>query len=147
MKIFIGNTDRTAELGPALNAAAERALADPRHVLLPPELLATSLRGCRDEREFLDRLLELVRRKSHVDTIRFDIPRKPGFVGSAMAAVRKFLWRALRYQHDRVIFRQNMVNSQFMNAIEFERDLLRADVVRLEKRIEQLEKNRGGGAS
>ena len=100
MKIFIGNTDRTAELGPALNAEAACALANPRHVQLPPELLATSLRGCRDEREFLDRLLELVRRKSHVDTIRFDIPRKPGFVGSAMAAVRKFLWRALRYQHD-----------------------------------------------
>ena len=126
---------------------AEKALAHPQHVQLPAELLATSLRGCRNESEFFDRLLKLIRRKNHVDTLRFIIQRKPGFAGSVWAAIRLKLWNLLRYQHDRVIFRQNMVNSQLTSAIEFEREMLRSEVRRLEKRIEQLESRNGESTS
>ena len=142
LEITVAGRDRSRDLTPGLQAAAEKAVADPWHRQLPPELLATTLRGCRDEPEFLDRLIGLMRRKSHTDTMRFDIPRRPGFAGSVWATIRRKLWKLLRYQHDRVIFRQNMVNTQFMNAIEFERDLLRAEVGRLERRIEQLERSR-----
>jgi hypothetical protein len=140
LRITIAGRDRAQDLQPALNTEAEKAFARSGRAHYPPELLATSLCGCRNEREFLDRLLVLTRRKSHVDTSHFDSTRRPGIAGMVWASIRQKLWRLLRYQHERVFFRQNMVNSQFVSAVEFERDLLLSEITRLEERLDRLER-------
>ena len=140
MKIVIANRDRTAELEPALRAEADRRLADPGHVQLPPELHALSLREARDEADFLERWSAQVRRKSHVDTLKFDIPRRPGALGSLFQRVRVVLWKALRYQHNRVVSLQNLVNSHLVATLEFQADEIR----RLRARLDELERKGRG---
>lgn len=139
MKIIIADRDRTEEWGPALRAEADRRMADPVHVALPPALQAQSLRQAGREAVFLDQWTDLVRRKCHVDTLKFDIARSPGTVGGLLQRARQVLWRVLRYQHDRVISRQNQVNSYLLAAVEFQNEeirRLRAQVETLERRSE-----------
>lgn len=142
MKIVIANRDRTAELEPALRAEAELRLAHPDHIPLPAPLHALSLREAKSEAEFLDRWYALVRRKCHVDTLKFDIPRRPGAAGGLMQKARTILWKALRYQHNRVVSRQNLVNSHLVATLEFQADEIR----RLRTRLDDLERRKEGPA-
>jgi hypothetical protein len=136
MKILVGGKDRSQELGPALSEDARIRGEDPRCLFLDWSVNALSLADARDESDYLERLTRLVRYKNHVDTRIFDIPRKPGIRGSILAAFKQFLWKLLRYQHDRVTFRQNLVNSNVMALIEFQREEIR----KLEARVADLER-------
>jgi hypothetical protein len=89
-------------------------------IFLPPSISALRLRDARDEREYVDILTELVRLRHHIDTLDFRPPRRPGLLGAIMGRLRMLLWRLLRYQHDRMAFRQNQVNSCLMALIEFQ---------------------------
>lgn len=140
MKIVIANQDRTAELEPALRAEADLLLAHPDHVQLPAVLHALSLREARGEVDFLERWTAMVRRKCHVDTLKFEIPRRPGLVGGLLQRMRVVLWKALRYQHNRVVSRQNLVNSHLVATLEFQAD----EISRLRERLDVLERKDGG---
>lgn len=140
MKIIIANKDRTDDLGPALKADADAAMADPLLAPLPWSLHSLSLRDAKNEREFLDRWTALARVKSNVSLI-YNSPMKPGLVGQAMWFFRGAMWRILRYQHGRVMFRQNLINSQVAATLEFQQDEIR----RLRQRLDDLER-KGGGA-
>jgi hypothetical protein len=138
VKIIISGKDRTAELEPAIREQADRSRRHPEAVELPDHLSAMSLWGARDEDEFTSRYVRLSRVKQHTDTLRFHIPRKPGPGGAIMGLVRAFFWKLLRYQHDRMAFRQNIINTQFATALELQQDeteSLRARLVALEKRL------------
>ena len=136
MKIIISGRDRTQELGPAIKAEAAARVSDPQLPPLPEDIRATKLVEARDEAAFDEAYLRLVRIRSHVDTRKYVIPHRPGVVGHIQVLVRKFLWRLLRYQHDRFAFRQNLINSQLVSALEFERDETRS----LAKRVAELER-------
>jgi hypothetical protein len=140
MKIVVAGEDRSAELGPVLRAEAAAHEADPSWHPLPAELQAPGLRGARTEQEFETRFFELARRKNHVGTEPFDIPHRPGALGALSARIKQVLWKVFRYQHDRMAFHQNMINSHLTNALEFERDALRREVARLEARMAELER-------
>lgn len=142
MKIVIANQDRTAEWEPLLQSGADRLVATHALEALPPELSALSLREARSESEFLDRWITLARRKSHVDTLEFDLPRRAGVVGALLQRVRLLLWKVLRYQHNRVVSRQNLVNSHLVAAVEFQADEIR----RLQARLDDLERRKDGTA-
>jgi hypothetical protein len=142
MKITVAGQDRTAELGPRVDAAAARARSAPLMIHPQRELSARSLLDAATEEEYLDRFVALVRRKHHADTFRIDVPRRRGAAGAALARVRLFLWKLLRYQHDRMAFQQNLINSQLAAALEFERD----EVRKLRSRVAELERRAGGGA-
>jgi len=81
----------------------------------------------------------LLRYRDAFDTYDFDIPRKPGPVGSVMARVKKALWKLLRYQHDRIAFRQNLINSLFTNAVEFEMAERKRTDADLNRRLDKAE--------
>ena len=135
MKILISGKDCSHDPGSRIAAEAAERMRDPRCAFLPPEISALSLRDARTEREYDDQFVRLVRAKSPVNTQDFDLPPRPGLAGAVYAAVRKFLWRLLRYQHDRVVFRQNFVNAQVASALEFQQSEIR----RLEERVRALE--------
>jgi hypothetical protein len=140
MRILISGRECSSELAASIRADADRWKSDPRCAFLPAELSALSLRDARSETEYQDRLLRLVRAKSGTDTRTFDMPRRPGISGRLWGAVRVFLWKLLRYQHDRTTFRQNLVNQGLAAALEFEA----AERRRLERRVEDLERRLGG---
>ena len=135
MKIIIANKDRSTELGPGLKAGADARMADPQFVPLPWLLNALSLHDAKNESEFLERWAELARRKGNVD-LRLNLPVPLGLIDRMKRLVRGFVWRVLRYQHERVAFRQNLVNSQVAATLEFQHD----EILRMRSRVEVLEK-------
>ena len=139
MKIIVAGQEETGALGESLRREALAREADPRCAFLPPHLNALSLGESVSEADYYRRYVDLIRYKSHVATLAFDMPRKPGLLGGVMAVVRKFLWKLLRYQHDRITFRQNLVNTQFTSAFEFQQRLMGEEMARLHARIADLE--------
>ena len=142
MKIVVAGQDRSGDLGPALQRDAAAASGRAAMDVYPPELHATSLKQAKTEGEYLARLMELVRRRQHADVRRFQPSRRHGFLGSISLRVRQFMWRVLHYQHEYTMSRQNAVNSHLYTAV----DCLFAEVRRLDRRLDELERrSRGTG--
>lgn len=126
MNITVAGRDRTADLGAAITAAAVEREKDPRCAFLPQRESALSLGGTGNVGEYLDCMVRLIRAKNHVLTLDFDLPRRRGLIGAIQAWFRRLAWRLLRYQHDRITFRQNLINSQLVSALEFCLEEIRA---------------------
>jgi hypothetical protein len=120
VKLLVANIDVSASLGADITAAARKRAehASPRfHV---PEVSALSLRDCGSENEYFSKFIKLLRMRHGASTDDFEIQRAPGVMGAIMQRVRRFLWKLLAYQHDRMIFQQNLINEMIIHAIEFE---------------------------
>jgi hypothetical protein len=100
---------------------------------------ALLLRRAENEGDYLDKLVWLLWAKSGVATRSFYVPRRPGPAGAAAAWIKRLLWRALAYQHDRVAFKQNTVNAQLSAAVEFLLAEQREAVRNLQARVSELE--------
>ena len=145
MKITIAGQDRTADVGQAIRAWLPQYQDRPRPALVPPEISALRLGGCASEAEYEARYLNLMRYRDNVDTLPYHMPRRPGVIGAVMLQVRRGLWRFLRYQHERITFRQNLINRMFTSGLEFEQAQRAATVAALERRIAELEARLSGG--
>ncbi|MFH0909085.1 MAG: hypothetical protein V1929_10010 [bacterium] len=139
MKIIVSGRDRTADLGPGIAADAARHMQDPRCAPLPWSLNARSLGDAKSESAYHERFMQLIRSGSHVDTLDHRIPRRRGFAGAVQGKLRSFLWKLLRYQHNRMAFRQNLINSHIVSALEFERN----ESAKLAARVAELERRMG----
>ncbi|MDO9542752.1 MAG: hypothetical protein Q7J98_10580, partial [Kiritimatiellia bacterium] len=84
------------------------------------EIGALALHKASSDADYLNHFVRLLRYRDAFDTYDFDIPRRPGPFGAIMAGIKNILWKLLRYQHDRIAFRQNLINGLFTNAVEFE---------------------------
>jgi len=120
MKLIVAGQDRTAELGAALRAVAVARPAGLKPAVLPESISALRLRDAANEAEYLDELVRLLRYRDNVDTLPFDIPRSPGPLGAVLVRCKAALWNLLRYQHDRITFRQNLVSHLHSSALEFQ---------------------------
>jgi hypothetical protein len=134
-----GERDLWPTLASSVREEAERLRSDPDLEPLPPFLRSTSLGEMESEAAYLDRALDLLRRKSHVDTRDYPIPHRPGWVGNIQGQVRTFLWKLMRYQHDRMAFRHNLIHSQTVSMLEFERDSVKRELADLKERVATLE--------
>lgn len=146
MKLSIAGRDRTQDLGPALRRQAEiMARGDDRHqpARIAADISALALARAKSDAEYMDHLIRLIRYRDAVDTPDFDIPRKPGLAGLIMARFKAFLWKLLRYQHDRIAFRQNLINTQLTSALEFEFTQRQKEMADLKRRVAELEKQGG----
>lgn len=143
MKLSIAGHDRTQDLGPELRQqAAIMARGDDRHqpARIAAHISALALARAQSDTEYLDHLIRLIRYRDAVDTLDFDIPRKPGLAGLCMTRLKAFLWKLLRYQHDRIAFRQNLINTQLTSALEFEFTQRQKETDDLKRRVAELEK-------
>jgi hypothetical protein len=144
MKLSIAGQDRTHDLGRELRRQAtvmERNNSNgPKPALVAPDIMPLA----QSEAEYLDRLIGLIRCRNAVDTLDFTIPRKPGVVGLLMTKLRAFLWKLLRYQHDRIAFQQNLINAHLTSALEFEVTQRQKETADLKWRMAELEKQGGG---
>ena len=141
MKVVVAGKDRTAELGPALSAGAQAMVGrDHAPKMLEEVYTSLSLRDAGNDAEFLDRLVLLLWHKTGVATVGFYMPRKPGPLGWIGAQLRRALWKVLRYQHDRIAYQQNMINTQLTVALEFMHEQYKGHIAELRTRVEELER-------
>lgn len=146
MKLIVANTDRSADLGAEIRRAVEARAGQAGPRRLSPGHSALHLRDAGTEAEYLRRYMALLRIRSGLDTSPFAIPTKPGFVGRVRAGVRRFLWKLLRYQHDRMGFQQAGFDHLIAGAVEFEKAAREVEIRRLDERIAELERRTGGTA-
>lgn len=109
-----------------------------------PEISALRLGETADAEEYLREFMRLLRSRDAVDTLPFAAPRRPGLFGALMARFRCLLWRLLRYQHDRIAFRQNMVNFLLRHALELEIQARERGVAEIGARLAELERRLSG---
>ena len=146
MKLSVAGQDRTHDLGRELRqqaAVMERGESNhkPKPSLVAPDIMP--LARVQSEAEYLDQLIGLIRSRNAVDTLDFAIPRKSGMVGLCMTRLKAFLWKLLRYQHDRIAFQQNLINTQLTSALEFELAQRQKETADLKRRVAELEKQGG----
>ncbi len=104
------------------------------------EIGALALAGSATDAAYHENFLRLLRYRDAVDTLDFDIPRRPGPAGGCLRQIKRCLWKLLRYQHDRIAFRQNLINGLFTQALENELLLRRREAEELRARVATLEK-------
>lgn len=139
MKLIVNGQDHTADLGAQLAAAARQRPAGPKPAHLPEAISALHLRSATSEAEYFDDLLRLLRYRDNVDTLPFEIPRKRGWRGALMTPFKKVLWKLLRYQHDRITDRQNLINHLYSSALEFQQRQHAQEIRDLQRRLAELE--------
>ena len=144
MKIQFAGRDRTEDIGARIQAAIRKRSGAPSPAVVPPDISALNLLQAKSEAEYQERLLRLIRYRDNVDTLPFDIPRRPGLAGALLTRVKVMLWKLLRYQHDRITGRQNLINSTYSGALEYEHRILMAELEQLKKRMAALESQMGG---
>ncbi len=141
MKIIVAKEDRTSDLGAEIqqSAAARRQGRVPE--IITQELSALNLLKAESEHDYLRDYIRLLRYRDAFNTFDFDIPRKPGLVGLVMAKLKMFCWKFLRFQSDRIAFKQNLINGMLTNALECEMALRDREVAELKRRIAVLERD------
>jgi hypothetical protein len=110
---------------------------------LPEEISALALSRTKSAEDYLGELTRLLRYREGVDTRSFHIPVRPGPCGRMIGRVKQGLWKLLRYQHERMAFRQNLINAQLTSALEFEIVQRRQETDDLKRRLAELEKQGG----
>ena len=135
MKITVAGKDRTPDLGQAVTQAAERLKAGSSIDSLAADHTALRLKQCEVNADYLGKFIDLLRIRHGTRTADFYIARGPGLRGKAAVALKTFLWKLLRYQHDRIAFQQGLVNELAINALEFQQSRIEA----LERKLESLE--------
>jgi hypothetical protein len=141
--IRVGGQERGEALRPDFQAALQRMNATGRFLRMPADVSALRMREAADPGALLREMTSLLRHRNHVDIQIFDIPRRPGWKGAVMVRLKQALWKLLRYQHDRVCFRQNLVNSHTTALLEFQREHFTGELNRLKARVADLEAGRG----
>jgi hypothetical protein len=146
MKLSVAGQDRTHDLGRELRLQAEamergESNHKPKPALVAPDIIP--LARAQSEAEYLDQLIGLIRSRNAVETLDFAIPRKPGVVGLFMTRLKALLWKLLRYQHDRIAFQQNLINTQLTSVLEFEFTPRQKETADLKRRVAELEKQGG----
>lgn len=92
--------------------------------------------------DYLERYGKLMRFRYALCTDPFPIPGKPGFAGTLIKKLKTFLWKLLRYQHDRMSHQQNAINELVISAQDFQNSAIQQRLNTLEQRIQELEREK-----
>lgn len=137
MKVAISGCEQTGSFLDEVKSRGRIIAAQPESRIRAGSLDIDALGGGQDERTSDRMFAAMVRERSQIDTLPFRMPRKSGFMGALMGGVRAFLWKLLRYQHDRMSTRQNRVNAWLISSLELQVQSLQSDVGRLSRELEQ----------
>jgi len=137
MNLTIAGQDRSLDIGADLTRRAARH----QGALSPwaPQDSALSLRQSGSPSDYLARYVKLLQLRHALSTETFTIPGKPGVAGTLLRQIKGFLWKLLRYQHDRMAFQQNVINELAISALDFQRTTSQQTFASLEQRIKVLE--------
>lgn len=137
MYLNIAGKDRSADLGATLARQSQRH----QGALSPwsPRDSALSLKESQNATDYLERLCRLMRLRYALGTETFPIPARPGVAGNLLRKLKGFLWKLLRYQHDRMAFQQNSINELVISSLDFQQAASKRRIDSLEQRIRALE--------
>lgn len=137
MKLYVGGEERTDGLGAEVETAARALGSHPDAVPRVEDFhSALILREAEDMSDYVQKLLDLLVLKAGGSTSDFYIQRRPGLRGTIAAKFKQVLWKLFRYQHERLLFQQNAVNTQLTVALQF----MHEEHKRLRERVEELER-------
>ncbi|MDA0323270.1 MAG: hypothetical protein O2923_11225 [Verrucomicrobia bacterium] len=142
MKIVVGGEDRSDVVGGMVTKGVERMRRHPD----APEFVhstysALALCEATTTSAYLHRLIDLIRKRSELSTIPARVPHGQGLVTTIKAQIRWLMWRVLRYQHDRMAFQQNVINTQMTSALEFLVEEQSREIAELRARLDAREGN------
>ena len=144
MNLTVAGKDRSGDLGQRVAAEAAQLQASGAVGALSPEHSALVLKAATGRADYLRRYVELLRLRHGIRTTDYYIPRGPGWRGRVAVVLKTFLWKLLRYQHDRMAFQQNLVNELAIDALEFQQSQFEGEMADLKRRVARLEQARGG---
>ncbi len=136
-QILIGGRDQTADFAVPMAAAVQAMEQRKDSVFLPPHMSALRLREARSGAELVSLYADILRYRHHIDPSALDLPPPRNLRQRAMNLIRRLLWKVLRYQHERMFFRQNLVNSHLTGLLDLQARELQA------LRVELAELRRG----
>jgi hypothetical protein len=139
MKLIIAGKDRSSDLGQQMADRAKQRVQSNSISFLSPQHSALRLKEEITSEGYLGQYIQLLRIRHGVSTAPFAVPARAGLSGRIMAMVRRFLWRLLRYQHDRTTFQQNLINELLIDGIEMQQKMMQDKTERIMKRMETLE--------
>lgn len=140
MRIFIAG-EPAEELAGQVRQLADKMLHGPRRPLeVSEDIGALALQKAGSDADYQEQFMRLLRYRDAVDTLDFEIPRRAGPAGLIMRPIKRLLWKLLRYQHDRITFRQNLINGLFTQGIELEMRQRRRETAEMRARIDSLER-------
>ena len=139
MKIWINGNDESDTLGKDLTEKAATLAHEAYANLSQGASEILSLRSAESNAEYLDRYVNVVRKRGGVDPALYSQPRTPSLKGTISYTIRMFLWRILRYQHFWMAFHQNDINAMHAKVLDFEHQEHNRQISELEGRMKQLE--------
>lgn len=100
----------------------------------------TNLINLRTEDEFLSFYLECLRDAVFVDISDFDIIEKRARFSGLLVALKRVIWKLLKFYTYRLWSQQNQVNGLLLSAVEGTDERYRTKIEKLEARVAELEK-------
>jgi hypothetical protein len=138
-QILIGGHDRTAALAAPMAEAVAEMERRKDSVFLPSHMSSLRLREARNGPELMSIYADLLRYRHHVDPAVFVLPPARSGRGRVVNLVRRLFWKILRHQHERMFFRQNLINSHLTGLL----DIQAREIRDLRNELELLRKGRG----
>lgn len=105
----------------------------------------TNLANLKDEDEFLSFYMDCLRESCFVDINDFEIRERRLRFGSLLVALKKTIWKLLKFYTYRLWSQQNQINGLFLSTIELTESRYRDKISRLEKRVAELEQQTASG--
>ena len=108
-----------------------------------------NLANLRNEDEFLDFYLNCLRDSCYVDINDFEIVERRAIFRRGSIALKKSIWKLLKFYTYRLWSQQNQINGLFLSTVELTDNRYRDKIRLLEERVAAIEKRLGeqGGAS
>lgn len=117
---------------------AQGAYSDPRVALAE----RTNLANLKSEDDFLAFYLECLRDAVAVDINDFEIIERRARFSTLLVALKKTLWKLLKFYTYRLWSQQNQVNALILSAMEAQESRNREKIRQLEERVARLEASR-----
>ncbi len=100
----------------------------------------TNLLNLRNDEEFLAFYLRSLREAAFVDINDFDIRERRSALAPLLVALKKVIWKLLKFYTYRLWSQQNTVNGLLVTGVESLEEQYRDRFARLESRVAELEK-------
>ena len=108
-------------------------------------LTALAFESLKDEQEFLQYYLRLIQSTCDINIGDFEIVNKGGFLGKPVVALKKVIWKLLKFYTYRLFSQQKEFNCQTVNTIISLQKKFDKDLAEIRTRLDALEGKKAGG--
>lgn len=143
MKITANNSER-ADIANRIEKRVAIMRSLPPHqqpTQIPRDIAALSLARSRDEADYIMRFQRLMSFRDAVGLADWHPPDGTSTLGRLKTALYALAWKLVRPPVERLLFRQNLINSQLASAAAFEIQQRDSEIAELKARLKRLEQS------